>query len=62
LNEISASLSSLKDTDAIIKSVFKFVQTHIKYIDIENGIYAYKPRDRTRYWNRSKAIVKTWHS
>src|SRR6185369_7676613 len=33
------------DTDKLVRNIFHFVQAKIKYIDIENGLNAFVPRD-----------------
>ena len=44
-NIVKAETGSLEDTDVVIKNIFRFVQDKIKYLDIENGINAFRPRD-----------------
>lgn len=43
--EIDSILSGLTTNDEIAKALFSFVQAKIKYIDIEDGISAFKPRN-----------------
>jgi hypothetical protein len=42
---ISNEISMTKDTEIVIAKVFSYVKSKIKYLSIENGIAAYKPRD-----------------
>ena len=55
---IKSETGNLNDTDALIKNVFRFVQTKIKYIDIENGINAFKPRDPNRILEQRQGDCK----
>jgi len=45
LGEVIKYVGSTTDQDSIGRKVFRFVQSKIKYIDIENGIQAFKPHD-----------------
>jgi hypothetical protein len=55
---IQAETGMLNDTDAVIKNVFRFVQTKIKYIDIENGVNAFRPRDPNMIFSQKQGDCK----
>jgi hypothetical protein len=56
--EIMPETGPLNDTDALIKSVFHFVQQKIKYIDIENGMNAFRPRDPNMVYKNRQGDCK----
>lgn len=44
-SELDMVLKGLTDQDTIIKTLYQYIQNKIKYLDIEDGISAFKPRD-----------------
>ena len=43
--EVDSVVAEIDDKDKIIETLFKYVQSKIRYIDIEDGISAFKPRN-----------------
>lgn len=45
INTINAIISKDMNEEAIIKTVFNYVKSNVKYVDIENGLEGFRPRD-----------------
>jgi hypothetical protein len=45
INTINLIVSKDMNEDAIIKTVFNYVKSNVKYVDIENGLEGFRPRD-----------------
>lgn len=56
--EIDSIVDGLTEQDEIIKTLFKYVQSKIRYIDIEDGISAFKPRNVNDILNKKQGDCK----
>ncbi|MBK6985955.1 MAG: transglutaminase domain-containing protein [Bacteroidetes bacterium] len=45
INTINAIVTKNMNEEEIIKTVFNYVKSNIKYVDIENGLEGFRPRD-----------------